>query len=229
MSTVEFHEQELVRRLVKEGMEVFDVGAHVGKYTTLFSLLVGSKGRIHSFEPTKISFEKLTLVVKEFACQNVVLLNKAVYSKNCKVILHEFPEEYSAWNSLGLPQMGDPRNPKQLVPIKRSVEVEAITLDSFCQQSNIDKIDYFKLDVEGSELQVLVGASNLFENKSVSYLQFEISRKMLQGLNTKAKFIFDFLGSKGYECHCIGVNGSIGAKISNSNSFYENYIAFPIG
>ena len=225
----EIHEQQLVRRTVEEGMKVFDVGAHVGKYTKLFSLLVGDKGRVYSFEPTKESFKKLTSAVRQFNCGNVTLLNKAVYSQNCNVVLHEFPEEFSAWNSLGLPQMKNPHDPKSLVPIKRSVEVEALALDSFCQQHNINKIDYLKLDVEGSEFQAFIGASNLLENKAIRYLQFEISEKMLQGLNTKAKFIFDFLNSKGYECHRITKHGNIGDKVSDSDSFYENYIAFPRG
>lgn len=223
----EIHEQKLVRKTVRAGMTVFDIGANIGKYAKLFSILVGDKGKVYAFEPSERSFEKLVSTIRQFNCTNVMPINKAVYSENRNVIINEFPEEYSSWNGLGLPNMKNPRDPSIIVPIERSTEVEAVTLDSFCQQHHISRIDYFKLDVEGSELNALLGSSGLLEKKAISYLQFEISKPMLDGLNTKAKFIFDFLESKGYECHTIDKDGKIGNKVSDSSSFYENYISFP--
>ncbi|MHC4555827.1 MAG: FkbM family methyltransferase [Planctomycetota bacterium] len=223
----EIHEQKLVRKTVRAGMTVFDIGANIGKYVKLFSILVGDKGRVYAFEPSERSFEKLVSTIRQFNCTNVMLINKAVYSENRNVIINEFPEEYSSWNSLGLPNMKNPRDPTTIVPIEKSAEVEAVTLDSFCQQLHISRIDYLKLDVEGSELNALLGSSGLLEKKAISYLQFEISKPMLDGLNTKAKFIFGFLESKGYECHTINKDGKIGDKVSDSSSFYENYISFP--
>lgn len=223
----EINEQKLVRKIVEEGMTIFDVGAHLGKYTKLFSLLTGDKGRVFAFEPANGSFKKLSSSLKELNCTNVSLINKAIYSQNGNVTLHEFPEEFSAWNSLGWPKMAYPDAPMRLVPIEKSREVNAVTLDSFCQEHNINKIDYLKLDIEGAELEALMGAFNLLKNKAIRYLQFEISEKMLQGMNTKAKFIFDFLKSKGYECHTINEDGEIGEVALDSDSFYENYIVFP--
>jgi FkbM family methyltransferase len=63
--------------------------------------------------------------------------------------------------------MENPQEPTVTVPIERSVEVEAVTLDSFCEQDSIGRIDYLKLDVEGSELEALIGASGLLENTVV--------------------------------------------------------------
>ena len=223
----EIREQQLVRRIVKAGMTVFDIGAHIGKYTRLFSILVGYEGKVYAFEPTESSFRKLASAVKQFGCTNVTLINKAVWVQNRKVTLNEFPEEYSVWNSLGLPEMKNPHDPKVTVPIERSVDVEAVTLDSFCQQNNIENIDYLKLDIEGSELEVLVGSSRLLENKAIRHLQFEISKPMLEGCKKKAKLVFDFLKSKKYECHTINDDGTIGSIVSDSDSYYENYIALP--
>ncbi len=223
----EIREQQLVRRTVKPGMTVFDVGAHLGKYTKLFSLLVGDRGKVYAFEPSESSFRKLASAARSFNHANVVLVNKAVYSENGSVLLNEFAEEYSSWNSLGLPHMEKPKDPATTVPIERSVRVGAVALDAFCRQHNINAIDYLKLDVEGSELEVLVGASRLLENKAIGHVQFEISKPMLEGCNTKASFVFDFLKSKGYECHVINHDGTIGSIVSDSDSFYENYIAVP--
>jgi glycosyltransferase involved in cell wall biosynthesis len=84
-----------------------------------------------------------------------------------------------------------------------------------------------KIDVEGAESDVLQGAINLLKNKAIYFIQFEISQKMLEGLNRKAKYTFDILIEYGYEFHRITQTGDIGEKVINSNSFYENYIAFP--
>lgn len=130
----EIKEQKLTRQLVKKGMIVFDVGANIGKYTKLLSLLVGDDGRVYAFEPSQIAFNKLNSDVMSHHLSNVALINKAVYSRNKKVKLNEFPEEYCSWNSLGLPMMKNPKDPKNYVPIESSVEVEAVSLDWFCKK-----------------------------------------------------------------------------------------------
>ncbi len=224
----ELSEQILVRNIVKKGMVVFDVGANMGKYTKLFSLLVGENGKVYAFEPSQNSFNIISSALNKSRCSNVNLFLKAVYSKNTKVILNEFPDLYCSWNSLGKPRMVDPKNEKEFVPIIKSVEVEAITLDSFCKENHISRIDYLKLDVEGAEVFALEGALELLKNKAIRYLQFEISQKMLEGLSTKAQYVFDLLIANGYECHTIFKDGTIGDKVTDSNSFYENYIAFPM-
>jgi len=223
----EIKEQKFVRKIVKEGMVVFDIGAHLGKYTKLFSLLVGDKGKVYSFEPTPASFKKLACSLKELNCSNVTLVNKGIYSENHAITINEFPEKFNSWNSIGHPEMDNPDKPGQIVPIINSVEVQAVTLDSFCKEQNVSTIDYLKVDVEGAEIHVLKGASNLLERKAIRFLQFEISKKMLEGMNTEAKRVFDFLKSKGYECYSIEPDGNIGDNMADSESFYENYIAYP--
>lgn len=222
----ELNEQKLVRNIIKKGMTVFDIGANVGDYSRLFSFLVGVTGRVFAFEPCQDTFTQLLSRINK-CLNNITPIPKAVFSKNGKVILNEFPAECSAWNSIGHPIMVDPNSPEShIVPIKKSVEVEAVSLDSFCYDFHIERIDYMKMDIEGAEIYALHGASKLLEEKLIRYLQFEISQNMLDGLNTKAKYVFDFLASKNYECHSITEDSNIGDKVIDSDSFVENYIAF---
>ncbi|MBH8556283.1 FkbM family methyltransferase [Nostocaceae cyanobacterium CENA357] len=226
-SSHEISEQLLVSKLVRPGMLVFDVGANIGDYSILLSKLVGSSGKVYSFEPTIITFNKLQERLSKSKCNNVYPLQNAVYSHNIQIEFNEFSEDFSAWNSIGRPQMLDPQGSGQYVPIVNTGVVQAITLDSFCNDNNIQKIDYLKVDVEGAESDVLQGAIELLKNKAIYFIQFEISQKMLEGLNRKAKSTFDILIENGYECHLIKQNGDIGEEVTDSNSFYENYIAFP--
>lgn len=223
----ERNEQQLVKNLVKPGMKVFDVGANLGDYSILFSQLVGESGQIYTFEPTSTIFKKLQERAKERNLNNVNLFQKAVFSKNQSIEFHEFSEEYSVWNSIGIPQMQNPVNPQENIPIAKTEVVEAVTIDSFCQNRGIESIDYLKIDVEGAESDVLLGTISLLQRKAIGFIQFEVSQKMLEGLNRKAEDSFKILIENGYECHRIKSNGKIGDKVVDSNSFYENYIAFP--
>ena len=220
-------EQALVRSLVAPGMVAFDVGANIGKYTKLFSLLVGGSGKVFAFEPDPRSAERVRKLVAESALDNVTIINQAVAESPGKVTLNQFPDEYCSWNSLGRPHMEDPRNPSQFVPIVSSVEVEAVTLDDFCRAHGIDRIDYLKLDVEGAEFRALQGARDLLSRQAIRFLQFEVSLKMLEGLDTCAKPVFDLLASLGYECHAISNEGEMLGIVFDSAEFYENYIAVP--
>jgi len=223
----ELPEQILISKIVQKGMLVFDIGANIGNYSILLSKLVGSTGSVYSFEPTSTIFNKLEERLTHFKCSNVYPFKKAVYSENTQIEFNEFPDDYSAWNSIGKPEMQDPDS-GQPIPIIQTEVVEAVTLDSFCEQNNISEIDYLKIDVEGAESDVLSGAVNLLKNKQVRFIQFEISQKMLKGLNREAKFTFDILAEYGYECHWITQDGEIGSDVKGSNAFHKNYIAFPI-
>ncbi|MBD1921226.1 FkbM family methyltransferase [Microcoleus sp. FACHB-831] len=220
-------EQFLVMNMVRPGMTVFDIGANVGDYSILFSNLVGSSGKVYSFEPTSSTFKKLQNRVENSVCRNIYAFQKAVFSENKQIEFNEFAEEYSVWNSIGKPQMLNPQTLKGYVPIIKSEIVDAITLDFFCKQQNISKIGYLKIDVEGAESDVLHGATQLLGERCIDFIQFEISQKMLEGLNRKGQDTFDILIKNGYECHRITSNGEIGEEVKGSESFYENYIAFP--
>lgn len=58
-------------------------------------------------------------------------------------------------------------------PFELKEEIEQRSLDSFCTEKNINKIDFLKIDVEGHEFSVLKGASNLLQEGKINFLQFE--------------------------------------------------------
>lgn len=220
-------EQILVTKLVKEGMIAFDVGANIGDYSIFLSQLVGDSGKVYSFEAASNTFKNLQERLYQAECNNIRTFQNAVFSENTQIEFNEFPEDFSVWNSIGKPQMLNPYGSGEYVPIVKTEIVEAISLDSFCKENHIENIDYLKVDVEGAESDVFKGAIGLLNAKAIKFIQFEISQKMLEGLNRSAKSSFDILIANGYECHKITNTGDIGETVSDSNAFYENYIAFP--
>ena len=54
-----------------------------------------------------------------------------------------------------------------------SIEIETTTLDAICQEEGIADIDFLQIDVQGADLQVLEGVSNLLD-RSVFAIQIEV-------------------------------------------------------
>lgn len=60
--------------------------------------------------------------------------------------------------------------------IKRK-KIKVIKLDTFCLKNHIKKIDILKIDVEGFELQVLIGANKILAN--TNYIIIEIQNNKM--------------------------------------------------
>ena len=63
----------------------------------------------------------------------------------------------------------------QYLSTKDQIIVNVVTLDKFCEENDIQYIDYLKLDVQGFEPQCIDGAKNLIETKSIGVLRIEIT------------------------------------------------------
>lgn len=170
---VERAEQTFYINHLREGMIVFDVGAHVGELTLLFSRFVGQHGQVHAFEASGETFERLQIVCEATNRQNIVLNHVAIMDKEATVKLHVYDREHSSWNSLAerpLREYGIDIDP---VGIE---EVRAITIDAYCEQNGIAQIDLLKIDVEGAEYQVLLGAQRMLQDKRIRYCVFEFGQ-----------------------------------------------------
>lgn len=152
------HEDEILQHFTpKEGDIVVDIGAAFGFYTILASQMVGQKGRVIAIEPQPESFQMLNSNIKLNKLSNVKTLNYAVYSNETKLKLYN---TYSV-----LPE-------RAVKNTSEYSEIKANTLDNLLFQiGNIDEVNWIKIDVEGAELEVLKGATNmLFKSKDLTIL-----------------------------------------------------------
>jgi FkbM family methyltransferase len=55
----------------------------------------------------------------------------------------------------------------------QKIKLPCITLDKFCEENNIPKIDVLKIDVEGATYDVLMGMTNILPNVSIMHIETE--------------------------------------------------------
>lgn len=191
---VERAEQIFYLEYLRDGMTVLDVGAHVGELTLLFSRFVGS-GRVHAFEASRDAFERLSMVCRAARLHNVTLNHKALAEKEGVLLLHLYDEDHSAWNSRAARPLAD--YGIDVKPVATE-EVEATTLDLYCEREDVAKIDLLKVDVEGAEYQVLLGARRMLESKSVRCIAFEFGQTTFD-MGNRPEEIEDYLNGLGYK------------------------------
>ncbi len=101
----------------------------------------------------------------------------------------------------------DRRLPTQVVQVEVSAaeRVEVRTLDDFCAEQGVERIDFLKLDVEGHELAVLRGAQRMLGAGAVSMIQFEFGPANIYSRT----FFYDFwtLLSSAYDIHRVVPKG----------------------
>jgi FkbM family methyltransferase len=147
-------ETELVKKEIKKGEVVLDIGANIGYYTLIFAKLVGEEGKVFAFEPDPTNFSLLKKNVELNGYKNVVLVQKAVSNKTGKIRLYLSKDnraDHRIYNS------GDGR---------QSIESEATRLDDYFK--NYDgKIAFIKMDIQGAEGGALQGMFNLLKKNNV--------------------------------------------------------------
>ena len=128
---------------------IVDVGANAG----YFSLLMGSKkpkANLYAYEPMPANFEILKKYWAQFPELDFHVYQKAVSGGQKKIVLN-FADLDKYTTTAGVVQITS-SDTKQM-------EVEAISLDDLVEEQNLARIDFLKLDCEGSEYDILYSSS----------------------------------------------------------------------
>ena len=78
LSVKEYPIHPVLKKIIKSGDNVIDVGANIGVLTLYFRSLIGDSGKIYSFEPDPNSFCILEKNIVQNYLENVIIENKAV-------------------------------------------------------------------------------------------------------------------------------------------------------
>jgi len=141
--------------ILMAGDIVLDIGANIGAHTLPFARLVGKDGRVYAFEPTQYAFEKLKRNVNAnpVISSSIELVQAMLVPEDHSSIA---PEIYSSWPLHSEKGLHKQHHGK----LMSTADAAALTLDEFVDRKGIERIDFIKLDVDGNEAGVLVGAAN---------------------------------------------------------------------
>lgn len=182
---------EFLTQHCKPEMTVIDIGAHLGLMSVIISKLIGSKGKIYSFEPTPKTFAIFKDIIQKNGGNNIIFpFNRAVSNFDGKMDFFVDENEGSNANSL----VG--RKDKSRV----SQEMEVVTLDSFVKEMKLDKLDLIKIDAEGSELDVLNGGLTTFKTFKPKIV-LAIHPSLIRNNNQNIGEIFDLISNLNYDVH----------------------------
>lgn len=168
-------EIEVINKFIQNGDIVFDVGANIGEWTQEV-LKTKSNIKIHLFEPVIHTYKNLidnlstSHNTENLYFNQIALSNKTeIKSFNYYVKNSGLSTFYRRFNAEKEYNFAPPN----------TVEVFTKTLDKYCQELGIKRINFLKIDVEGAELDVLLGAKILLEKGDIDYIQFEYGRTYL--------------------------------------------------
>jgi FkbM family methyltransferase len=198
-------ETAFVRRHVREGMAVVDVGANLGWFTAHLALLVGPNGRVDAFEPRSDLMDLLTKTMAENRLANVTTHNFALGHQNSHgQVIWSVHDVNPGGTNLVYSDVAMPDIMAQSVVVK--------TLDTCTPH----RVDFIKIDVEGSELLVFKGAKRILsEDRPVILVEINPSN-LLRTSGISATEFGLFVEKLDYRLYEIGTNGCCGRQIQTS-------------
>jgi FkbM family methyltransferase len=180
-----------IETYVKEGDVLFDVGANVGAYSLIAAMVTKGNARIFAFEPAFFNYPALCRNVLTNNCQDSIVTFPFALSKSTHLDYFNYADMKagSALHTLGeqIDYRGDSFDAEYRQP------VIAYSLDDMVHLFNIPVPNHIKIDVDGTEMDVLMGAEKTLDNPCVISMMVEISER-----RAPASTIMSFLQPKGW-------------------------------
>ncbi|MDB5237427.1 MAG: FkbM family methyltransferase [Parcubacteria group bacterium] len=171
-------------REMKEGT-FLDIGANIG----YFSLMAASLGRnVIAFEPSKREVDRMERNIRLNGFSSIRLISEGISDKKEELVLHLGQEFNPGQNSV-----------VDVVNSKESEMTSYAPLTSFLSEEELRGIRLCKIDVEGFELNVLLGMEECMPLLARSSFVIEITPKFLAKAGHSANDIYAFFEKYGFE------------------------------
>lgn len=183
------YETDLTKRLsnkARQGGGVFvDVGANVGYFSIIWASMNPSN-RVLAFEASPRNVDILNTNVEKNGFKEKIVVHPIALGKEKGVLPFDCgPEDITGWGGFALEES------------RSTIYVDVERLDNLIPDSQI--IDVMKVDVEGADTWVIMGAEKLLRNKQIKIIYFEQNKTRLNQLGIKEDEAANFLWSVGYE------------------------------
>ena len=184
----------LLKKYIKPGDTVLDIGANIGYYAEILSNIVGEKGTVHCFEPDERNFSYLkksanglhNLFINHAAVGPVTGHISIFTSKELNVDHRTYkPAEYD-----------------------QELKIKSVAIDDYLATlpSPVSKVDFIKMDIQGFEMEAIKGMEKTLDaNPNIKL----ISEFWPYGLRTAGSSVVDYfnlLESKKFNCYLLEKN-----------------------
>ena len=181
----------LKKKLNKKKIIVIDIGANVGSYLD-FIIKNFKYKKIYAFEPSTKAYGQLK---NKFNSKNIILENIALSNKKTKRKFYE----YKLTSQSSFYKITSKKNPfKNLNSIYK---IKTLKLDEYLNLKE-KKIDICKIDIQGEELNVLMGMQKYLKKKKIKLIKVEITirndydnnkNQFVEIINFLKKFNYDLV------------------------------------
>ena len=184
--------------ILQPGDTFIDIGAHVGYFSMLAAALVGPTGTVFSFEPEPRNFAHLVEHIDVNDATNVRPMHMAV---GAKPAVAEFFVNADNDGGHALWEVGrHPFNERtRAEPVSRKVYVTS--LDSMFGDRDMSRLRAIKIDAEGAEFAILVGARDLLRRHPIPFVIAEVNRFGLESMGASERHLRGFMSDLGYETY----------------------------
>lgn len=184
-----------------QGKVIFDIGAHIGFHSLYFARLVGPKGKVYAFEPNPKNVERLNLIrEKNPDIKNIITVCDVAVSNVLGTEEFSMSDDIeSGRSSGGFIDTADTIWGREAFAMRgfKEISVKTVPMDLFKQELGIQEApDLIKIDVEGAESLVLIGAKNtLLSKKPIILMEIHSMLNMFK--------VMSILSSLSYEVEII--------------------------
>ncbi len=176
----------LPKNILKSPIQtVVDIGANVG-YFSLFIFNHSPDAKVFAYEPMAINFKLLSQYKNENELLDFTVVNKAVSNSGQGSITLNYDGTDSFTTDASIFEPDSKSD---------SIVVETTSLQNIINDNKLQKIDFLKLDCEGSEYDILYDAPNSVLDK-ISIVSIETHNGNAENENREA--LISYLKKKGF-------------------------------
>lgn len=202
------HEPEapFIKDIIQPDDVCLHIGATDGRHSyEMAKVLKGGAGFICAYEPSPVTFPVLQSMVKLHGLREKVRIERKAFSNEEKVLTLNVPYKSSGrlGNSFGFTsdEKAEKGRDGKENPDILCFDVDAVTIDSTVSKEKLERVDFIRMDIEGSERLALDGGWETIK-KFKPHMLIEIHPDMLEShFNASPQSIYDDLVALDYDVY----------------------------
>jgi len=217
-----FYEKDICDKIVRELSKkqepvMLDIGSNIG-LVSIYALSSINNVKVYAFEPGIHQSGLFDMTIKENNLSDRVILNKCALSYKSGIERFAVHQNKDA--------SGDGFFDTGRAGEAQYIDVQTMTIDEWWHSSNFPKIDFIKMDTEGSEFWILKGAEKLI-SKCKPVILMELWPEFIRHYSYECADVLEWLNENGYCLYTLS-NRKVNKKNAYRNfGVYANFIAYP--